>query len=188
MTKANPSSHKHEDKQHKTEAEHKAKKAPGLRFEEQVENLQKELDAASKKAEENWDKALRAVAELENVKRRAEKDVMNAHKFALEKFAKELLPVLDSMEKALEIEGEHAEVKKLHEGVELTLKMFLASVKKFGLEQINPVGEPFDPNHHEAMSMVPVPDAKSQTVIDVLQRGYSLNGRLVRPARVIVAQ
>jgi len=163
------------------------KAAPkAARFEDQISELQASVEAAEKKAADNWDKALRAVAELENTKRRAEKDVSNAHKFALERFAQDLLPVIDSLEKALEISSEHQEVKAMQEGIAMTMRLFTDAVKKYGLEQLDPVGEPFDPNYHEAMSMVPNPDMEPNTVMTVVQRGYRLNGRLIRPARVIV--
>ena len=160
----------------------------GLRFAEQIEALEKSLAETQEKAELNWDKALRAVAELENTKRRAEKDVENAHKFALDKFAKALLPVVDSLEKALEINSDSADVKAMREGVDMTHKMFVDTVEKFGLSLPHPLGEVFDPEHHEAMAMIDHPDAEPNTVVDVFQRGCLLNGRLVRPARVVVAK
>lgn len=153
-----------------------------------LETLQHALETANKKAEENWDKALRATAELENVKRRAEKDVTSAHKYALEKFAKDLLPVLDSLEKAQEIEADAAHVKAMQEGIELTHKLFLDTMKKFGIEQLDPIDDVFNPELHEALSMIPHPEAKSQTIIDVFQKGYTLNGRVIRAAKVVVAQ
>lgn len=160
----------------------------GPRFEDQIAAAEQALAAAEKKAEDNWDKALRAIAELENTKRRAERDVEQAHKYALERFAQDLLPVIDSMEKALEVSSDDAQVGAIKQGVELTMKMFMDAVKKYGLEQLNPVGEPFDPNHHEAMTMQPNPDLPANTVMTVFQRGYLLNGRLIRPARVVVVQ
>lgn len=154
-----------------------------------MESMQLEIEVLNKKVEENWDKAVRATAELENVKRRAKEDVTKAHKFALEQFAKDLLPVIDSLEKALEMESNHPEdIKAIHEGVALTMKLFLDTIKKFGVEQSNPINEVFDPHLHEAMSMIKVPNAKSQTIIEVFQRGYTLNGRVIRPARVVVAE
>lgn len=135
------------------------------------------------------DQAIRAQAEMQNIRRRAEMDVEKAHKFALEKFAKELLPVIDSLEKAIEAEKESgAEAGPLREGVEMTLSMFLSGIQKFNLEQVDPVGQPFDPALHEAMSMVEAPDAQSNTVIAAMQKGYTLSGRLIRPAMVIVAK
>jgi molecular chaperone GrpE len=136
------------------------------------------------------DRALRAQAELENVRRRASRDVENAHKYALERFAADLLPVLDSLEKAVEVtHGTAAEnAKTLGEGIELSLKLFLSTCEKAGLSQIDPHGEPFDPNLHEAIAMVPNPDAEPNSVMEVMQKGYTLNGRLVRAARVVVVQ
>lgn len=143
----------------------------------QVESLQQELNASK-------DQMLRAAAEAQNVRRRAEADVEKAHKFALEKFAKELLPVADSLEKATEALGEVEESQK--EGVEMTLKLFKDVLGKFNIEQLDPQGSTFDPQYHEAMSMVPNPELPPNSVMDVLQKGYTLNGRLLRPAMVVV--
>jgi molecular chaperone GrpE len=135
------------------------------------------------------DAAIRAQAEAQNVRRRAEQDVEKAHKFALDKFVKELLPVIDGLEKTVEAEQQAGnEITPLREGVDMTLSMLLAGIKKFGVEQIDPIGKTFDPELHEAMTMVEVPGAESNTVIDAMQRGYTLNGRLVRPAMVVVAK
>lgn len=136
------------------------------------------------------DQLLRLQAEAENVRRRAQRDVENAHKYALEKFCGELLPVLDSLEKAVEVarKGEGADVGAIAEGVELSLRMFLGVMAKAGIEQVNPVGEPFDPQRHEAMAMVPSPHAEPNSVLDVMQKGYLLNGRLVRAAMVVVSK
>lgn len=135
------------------------------------------------------DQALRAQAEMQNIRRRAEMDVEKAHKFALEKFAKELLPVIDGLEKAIEAEvASGNESGPLREGVEMTLSMFLSGIKKFNLEPVEAVGQPFDPALHEAMSMVPSPDAEPNTVIAAMQKGYTLSGRLIRPAMVVVAK
>ncbi len=151
-----------------------------------------ELDALKAQLQEYQDQALRAQAEMQNVRRRAELDVEKAHKFALEKFVKELLPVADSLEKAVEsTEGNEESgelVASMRQGVEMTLSLFLGSLKKFNVEQLNPVGEPFDPQQHEAMSMVPAPDAEPNSVVAVVQKGYLLNGRVVRPAMVVVAK
>ncbi|MCB1685183.1 MAG: nucleotide exchange factor GrpE [Pseudomonadales bacterium] len=143
------------------------------------------------------DQALRWQAESENSRRRAAREVENAHKFALEKFTGELLPVLDSLEKAVDVarsasdatEGAAAEgAAAIAEGVELSLKLFRAVLEKSGVTLIDPLGEPFDPQVHEAMAMVENPDVEPNTVIDVMARGYSLNGRLVRAAMVIVSK
>ena len=144
-------------------------------------------------AEKYKEELMRAKAEMQNIRRRSEIDVEKAHKFALEKFVKELLPVLDSLEKAVEsTEGHevHNEevVTRIKEGVDMTLDMFTRAMEKFNVEQINPVGEPFDPQQHEAMSMVPSAEAEPNTVIAVMQKGYTLNGRVVRPAMVMVAK
>ncbi|OZG71688.1 nucleotide exchange factor GrpE [Hahella sp. CCB-MM4] len=138
------------------------------------------------------DQMLRVSAEMQNVRRRAENDVEKARKFALERFVKELLPVVDSLEKAIEAcsaEGDAPEqVVLLRDGVEMTLSMLMGGLKKFDVEPVDPQGQPFNPEFHEAMSMVPQPDAEPNSVIAVLQKGYTLSGRLVRPAMVMVAK
>ena len=138
------------------------------------------------KVDENWDKFLRASAELENVRKRAARDVENAHKFALERFASELLTVCDSLAMALGT-GEEATVDSLKEGSEATLKLLGAVLARFGIEEVNPEGEPFDPELHEAMTMQPSDDVEPGSVVTVFQKGFTLNGRLLRPARVVVA-
>jgi len=134
------------------------------------------------------DRVLRAQAEAENTRRRAARDVENAHKFALEKFAAELLPVLDSLEKAVEVAAESEGAESIAEGVELSLKLFLSVLEKHGIERIDPTGEPFDPQVHEAMTMIPSEHAEPNSVLEVMQRGYLLNGRVVRAAKVVVAR
>ena len=129
---------------------------------------------------------LRAQAEMQNLRRRAERDVENAHKYALEKFVGELLPVADNLERALAVDADNGDA--VREGVALTLKSFLDVLKRFNVEQVDPGGQPFDPALHEAMSTVPNPDVEPNTVIEVFQKGYTLNGRLVRPAMVVVAK
>ena len=148
-----------------------------------------EAEALALQLETLKDQAVRAQAEAQNVRRRAEQDVEKAHKFALEKFAKELLPIVDGLEKAIEAEvASGNEMTTLREGVEMTLSMFLSGVKKFSLEQVDPVGHPFDPALHEAMTMVEAPDAEPNTVIAAMQKGYTLSGRLIRPAMVVVSK
>lgn len=137
-------------------------------------------------ADENWDKYLRAAAELENVRKRAARDVENAHKFALERFCGELLAVKDSLEMGLAA-ADKADVQSLLEGKEATLKLLTAIMERSGVGEINPEGEPFDPREHEAMMMQPSTDAEPGSVLNVIQKGYTLNGRLLRPARVVVA-
>ncbi|MDI9244373.1 nucleotide exchange factor GrpE [Marinobacter sp. CHS3-4] len=155
-----------------------------------------ETEMLEAKVQEYKDQVLRTQAEMQNVRRRSEIDVEKAHKFALEKFVKELLPVADSLEKgvesaqsAAEQKGETSEVvSSMREGMDMTLDLFLKTLGKFNVEQLNPVGEPFDPQKHEAMSMVPAPDAEPNSVVAVVQKGYTLNERLVRPAMVVVAK
>lgn len=135
------------------------------------------------------DEALRAQAEAQNAIRRAEQDVEKARKFALERFCNELLPVVDNLERALEAaEGDEEILKPIAEGVELTLKSFLDALQKFSIEPVSPQGEPFDPQLHQAMTMVENGEVEPNTVIAVMQKGYTLNGRLVRPAMVMVSK
>ncbi len=159
-----------------------------LSFEQQVESLSAQLEKALEEAETHKDIAIRATAESENIRRRAEREISNASKFALEKFAKEILAVVDSLEKALEhpVEGD-AQIA-MHEGIELTYKLLTDTLKKFSIEQISPEGEAFDPGLHEAMVMQESAEHEPNSVMHVIQTGYSLNGRLIRPARVIVAK
>jgi molecular chaperone GrpE len=137
------------------------------------------------KADEHWNRYLRTAAELENVRKRATRDVENARKYALEQFGKDLLAVKDSLEMGLAVEN--ADAKSLRDGSKATLKMLAASLERFGIVEIDPAGEPFDPEFHEAMTMQPAPDAEPGSVVTVVQKGYTLNGRLLRPAMVIVA-
>jgi molecular chaperone GrpE len=147
------------------------------------------LEDARSKADEHWDQFLRAKAEVDNIRRRAERDLQNAHKYALERFVKELLPVLDSLELGLAAtEGNSDEVAKIREGMELTLKMLSGAVGKFGVTDIYPLGKPFDPQLHEAMSMQESNKVEPGSVLMVIQKGYLLNDRLIRPAKVIVAK
>ena len=131
---------------------------------------------------------LRVQAEAQNIRRRAEQDVEKAHKFGVEKFANEMLPIIDSLERAIETFGDDEALKPMREGVEMTMNMFVSGLGKFQMEQVNPKGEAFDPALHQAMSMIPSPDVAPNTVIDVMQKGYTLHGRLLRPAMVIVAK
>lgn len=145
-----------------------------------------ELHALQAKADENWDKYLRTAAEMENVRKRAARDVEKAHKFALERFASELLTVCDSLEMALATEDDIS-VESMKEGSEATLKLLRSVLTRFDVEELDPHGEPFDPAVHEAMTMQPSAEAEPGTVLTVFQKGYALNGRLLRPARVVVA-
>lgn len=150
------------------------------------EALEDKLTEAEQKAFQYRDQATRAMAELENVRRRAERDVNQAHMYSLERFSKELLPVMDSLEQALQLVDEHAD-QAMHEGLSLTMKLFLNVMEKFQITQIDPIGLPFNPQEHEAMSMQEA-DAPASSVIMVFQKGYKLNDRIIRPARVVVAK
>jgi len=153
--------------------------------------LQMEIQRLQEALNEAQGGVLRAQADVQNARRRAEKDVENAHKFALERFVKELLPVMDSLERAVnELKGTDAadNPDNASEGVSLTLQMFEDVLGKFNVEVVNPEGDTFDPQVHEAMCMQPTADLEPNRVVSVMQRGYLLNGRLVRPARVIVSQ
>jgi len=154
-----------------------------------ADELRAELDAALAQASSNKEAELRAHAEMQNIRRRAERDVENAHKFALEKMTGELLAVVDNLERALQSADVADESSKaLREGVEMTLSSFVSTLAKFNIEQLDPEGAPFDPQQHQAMSMIENPDVEPNTVVAVLQKGYSLNGRLVRPAMVMVSK
>ena len=134
------------------------------------------------------DSMLRAQAEIQNVRQRTQKDVEKARKYGLEKFINELLPVADNLERALDsVDKDNNIQKSVVEGVELTLKSLQDTLEKFGVEPIDPQGEPFDAQRHQAMSMTPNPDVEPNTVLDVFQKGYALHGRLVRPAMVVVS-
>jgi molecular chaperone GrpE len=157
--------------------------------ENSAEDLSQLLEQARAKADEHYEQMMRAHAELENLKRRHERDLENAHKYGLDKFVAELLGVWDSLELGHSAaQDETADVQKLREGTELTLKMLSDAMGKFGVEQIDPINQPFDPELHQAMSMQPRADVPANTVVAVVQKGYRLNGRLVRPAMVMVSQ
>jgi len=152
-------------------------------------DLQAELEATIKRADENWEKVLLAKAEVENIRRRTQKDIEKAHRFSVEKFAKDMLPVVDSLEMGLaSATTTEGDVTAIKEGMELTHKQLLSSLEKSGVKQVNPEGEIFSPELHQAISMVPSPDHEPNTVIQVFQKGYTLNDRLLRPAMVIVSQ
>ena len=148
---------------------------------EQVESLQQQ-------AQEHRDQALRDAAELENTRKRARRDIENAHKYALEEFTRELLPVLDSMQLGLDAATAADNLDSLREGMTLTLKMLTDCLQKNGVTAHDPVGERFDPQWHEAVSMLEQEGADSGRIVSVMQKGYELNGRLIRPAMVVVAK
>lgn len=170
-------------------AEELAQEGDELSAEAEIAVLNAELEAAKQTIEEQKDSVVRAAAEVENMRRRAAQDVEKAHKFALEKFANELLPVLDNLERAIEFaDKENEDIKPVIEGVEMTAKSFIDAVAKFGVEVISPQGETFNPDFHQAMSIQPSADVEPNTVIAVMQKGYLLNGRLLRPAMVMVSK
>ena len=148
-----------------------------------------ELAAAQEEIARLKDQMVREQAETQNIRRRLQRDVENARKFALEKFIDELLPVVDNLERAIvAIDADVDAHKPVLEGVELTLKSFMDVLGKFNVQQLNPVGEPFDPQQHEALTMVPNPNMEPNSVMDVMQKGYTLNDRLIRAAKVVVSK
>ncbi len=154
-----------------------------------VSALQAELDAVRDELANMKEHSLRALAEAQNIKRRAEIDVENARKYGAEKIISELLPVVDNLERALQAADADIEgIKPVLEGVELTLKGFVDALGKSNVEIVDPHGEPFDPEVHQAMTMIDSPDAEPNSVVAVMQKGYRLNGRLLRPAMVVVAK
>jgi molecular chaperone GrpE len=154
---------------------------------DELERLQQALVEADQRAKDHWEQYLRAAAELDNVRKRAQRDIEAANRYGLEKFAAELLPVKDSLELAVENSG-RADARSLREGQEATLQLLSRALEKLGVTVIDPVGEPFDPARHEAMMAQESKTAEPNSVLKVVQRGYELNGRLLRPARVIVAR
>jgi molecular chaperone GrpE len=153
------------------------------------EHLQAEIEKLQAELAEIREQSLRVAAEAQNQRRRAERDVENAHKFALEKFAGALLTVADNLERSIEAADRTNEaIKPLLEGVELTSKGLIDTLARFQVEQLNPVGEPFDPQVHQAITMVENPDTEPNTVLHVMQKGYTLSGRLLRPAMVVVSK
>jgi molecular chaperone GrpE len=150
--------------------------------------MAEQLVAAATEIAQLKDQMIRDQAETQNIRKRVQRDVENARKFALEKFVGELLPILDNLDRAIDAAGDAEEVRPVKEGLELTRKSFLQALEKFNVKQINPVGEPFDANFHQAMTMVPNPDMEPNSVMDCMQKGYTLNDRLVRPAMVVVSK
>lgn len=160
---------------------------------EDVESLKAVIEEARGEIAELEDRALRAAAEAENVRRRADRSIENARKFALERFVEDLLPAVDSFERAVEAasgetKGDGSEASAIAEGVGLSLKLLIGAMERQGIAVVDPIGAPFDPNLHEAMTMVDNAEVEPGSVVDVFQKGYTVNGRLIRPARVIVAR
>ena len=153
-----------------------------------VEFLQGQLEKLQEQSKVSLDKVVRAQAEMENLSKRAARDVEKAHKYALEKFTNELLPIMDSVELGLSASVKAKNLDDLCKGMELTLEMFNTVMEKFGITMIEPKGEKFNPELHDAVSMQETDDSNSGIIIEVMQKGYTLNGRLIRPAMVVVAK
>ncbi|MDX1705042.1 nucleotide exchange factor GrpE [Pseudidiomarina sp.] len=155
-----------------------------------IAELELALSQAEQRAGEAGERAVRAVAEMENIRRRAATDVEKAHKFALEKFAGELLTTVDNLERALEVSKQQGEEvnQNFLEGIELTYKGLLSTLRKFGVEAVGEQGEPFNPDLHQAMAMQEAPEQDNNTILAVMQKGYTLSGRLLRPAMVMVVK
>lgn len=175
-------SHKDEEKLEDAHKNEEKLESP----EKNADSLEAQLEQAQAKASENWDQFIRAKAEMDNLRRRSVKDLENAHKFGIEKFVTELLPVLDSMVMGLAVEDASAE--SLREGMELTMDMLGKMMEKLGIEEIDPLNEKFDAAKHQAMTTQPSAEVEPNTVLAVMQKGYSLNERLIRPAMVIVSK
>jgi len=157
---------------------------------EAIQKLEEQLQKAQTDAKEYWEMSLRLQAEIQNLQRRAEQNLEKAHKYGVEKFAEAMLPVVDGLEKGLESSSssDSAKLEAIQQGCELTLRMLVDALKKFNIEPINPVNQPFDPAYHEAMLMQESTEVAPGKVLAVIQKGYMLNGRVLRPARVIVAK
>lgn len=171
-----------------TEPENEEQTAETTSTEEDIfAAMQNEMSRLQDEVSLAKDQVLRAAAEVQNIKRRAQLDVEKAHKFALDKFVESLLPVVDSLELGLKNAADADDANTgMREGMELTLKLMIDTLAKNGVEQLNPIGEPLDPNYHQAITMLPNPELEPNTVMDVVQKGYTLNGRCVRPAMVVV--
>lgn len=153
------------------------------------ETMEQQLEKAQATIKDYWEQMMRLRAEIENNRKRAERDVENAHKYALKNFVENLLPIIDSMEMGqTAAAADNATLESIREGTALTMTMFVQVLEKNGLEQIDPLGEKFDPERHQAISMIEAEDAESSSVIEVMQKGFLLNDRLVRPAMVVVAK
>lgn len=176
--------------ENEVENEDLAASETGVQDENQPESvdLSQKIEDLQAKVDENYQIALRAKAETENVRRRSERDVSSARKYALERFVTDLIPVMDSLEQGMNIPIEGIEAEGMREGLELTMKLLVDAMSKHGVERLDPQGHPFNPEHHEAMSMLESQEVEPNHVLQVFQKGYLLHGRTVRPARVIVAR
>jgi len=153
------------------------------------ESVEEQLKKAQATIKDYWDQMMRLRAEIENNRRRAERDLENAHKYALKSFAENLLPVVDSLEMGqVAAAAENATLQSIREGSELTMDMLAQVLERSGLQQVDPLGEKFDPEKHQAISMIEVPDTEPNSIVEVMQKGFLLNDRLIRPAMVVVAK
>lgn len=173
------------DEQDKLENEHAGEEKLDSP-EKSADSLEQQLELAQQKASENWDMFVRAKAEMDNLRRRNTIDLENAHKYGIEKFVTELLPILDSM--GMGLAAEDASAESLREGMELTMNMLKKMMDNLGIEEVDPMNQKFDPEKHQAMTMQPSADVEPNTVIAVMQKGYLLNERLIRPAMVMVSK
>ncbi len=162
--------------------------ADAIQMEVDIETLRQELEIQKTAASDNLDKTLRVQAEMENLRKRTIRDIENAHKYAMEKFIGELLPVIDSLELGMSAFENAENSDDLREGMDLTLKKFISAIEKFGIKVVDPEGEKFNPEQHEAISLQEIEGKESGIVVNVMQKGYELNGRLIRPAIVVVAK
>ena len=156
--------------------------------EDHVPDLQIKLEEALARADDNYDQLLRNKAELDNVRKRSQRELENAHKYAIEKFVNELIPVIDSMELGQQAAETATDIEKLKEGMDMTTNMFYQLLEKFDIESINPQGDNFDPEFHQAMSIQESAEVPPNSVMAVMQKGYTLAGRLLRPAMVMVSK
>ncbi len=154
----------------------------------ELEQVQLQLQEATAKADQNWDAVLRTRAEMENLRKRQSRELENAHKYALDKIAMDLLPVRDTLEMGIAAAATEADPLKIVEGTELTLKMLTQALEKFNIVEVDPAGEKFDPDLHQAISVQEGTDKPANTVLNVMQKGYTLNDRLLRPAMVVIAK
>jgi molecular chaperone GrpE len=166
-----------------------AEEIAGILEHPSYKELEKQLTEMEEKANESWNQRLLAEAELKNIRQRADRDIAKAHKYSLEKFVSDLLPVVDSLERALLMDAKDNEyAQKMHQGIELTLTMLLKVLAKHGVKQIDPQDEIFNPDLHQAIATQVVENVATNTVIGVLQKGYLLSDRLIRPALVTVSK
>ncbi|MCZ6883478.1 MAG: nucleotide exchange factor GrpE [Gammaproteobacteria bacterium] len=186
---AKPDQESNHDPESATSVEITADAAAESETENGEESVEQQLDRAQSTIKDYWDQIMRLKAEIENNQKRAARDIENAHKFVLRNFAESLLPIVDSMEMGQQVaKAENANLETIVEGAQMTMDMFIQVLEKHGLQQLDPVGEKFDPEQHQAISMIEAEDAESNTVVSVMQKGFLLNDRLVRPAMVVVAK